>query len=248
MKLDPSIAIDFRNVSKQYILQRQKSYIVHDAVRKVLRRQRKRREFWALKDVSFQIKKGQAVAFMGGNGAGKSTLLGLVAGTVFPTLGSVQVQGRIGALLELGAGFHQDLTGRENIYLNASLLGMQREQVDEQYERIVEFSELQDFIDAPLRTYSSGMRVRLGFSVAIHINPQILIMDEVLAVGDQHFQAKCVKQIKSFRASGKTLLFVSHSPTSVKDMCDRVIWLDHGSLRADGPTGDIIAEYEKAMV
>lgn len=248
MHLDHSIAVDFKNVGKLYILQRQKSYLVRDAMRKVLRRQTRRREFWALQDVSFQIKKGQSVAFMGGNGAGKSTLLGLVAGTVFPTQGSVRVNGRIGALLELGAGFHPDMTGRENVYLNASLLGMQREEVDDRYEKIVEFSELQDFIDAPLRTYSSGMRVRLGFSVAIHIDPQILIMDEVLAVGDQHFQAKCIRQIKAFREEGKTLLFVSHSPGAVKDICERVIWLDHGKVRADGPTGVIGPEYEQAMV
>ncbi|HMP90456.1 MAG TPA: ABC transporter ATP-binding protein, partial [Kiritimatiellia bacterium] len=245
--LDSSIAIEFKGVGKHYIIQRQKSYLVRDAVRKVLRRQKRRREFWALKDVSFQIKKGQSVAFVGGNGAGKSTLLGLVAGTVFPTTGSVRVNGRIGALLELGAGFHHDLTGRENIYLNASLLGMQREEIDERYEQIVEFSELQEFIDTPLRTYSSGMRVRLGFSVAIHIDPQILIMDEVLAVGDQHFQAKCIQQIKTFRAEGKTLLFVSHNPISVKDICERVIWLDHGQLMADGPTEVVGPQYEAAM-
>jgi len=240
-------ALEFARVGKCYRLRLQKSYLVRDVVHKLLRRRARTEEFWALREVSFQIPRGQSVAFIGGNGAGKSTLLGLVAGTVFPTAGAVRVRGRIGALLELGAGFHPDLTGRENIFLNASLLGMQREEIAERMERIVAFSELADFMDAPLRTYSSGMQVRLGFSVAVHVDPQILIMDEVLAVGDQHFQHKCVQRILEFREMGRTLLFVSHSPDSVKQVCDRVIWLDHGRIHADGAPADLLPVYEKAM-
>lgn len=245
--MDPSSVISFDQVGKRYYLRRQKRYLVHDAVRKLTFRRPPMDEFWALRDVSFQIKKGEAVAFVGGNGAGKSTLLGLVAGTLFPTLGHIHVRGRIGALLELGAGFHPDLSGRENIYLNASLLGMQEEEIDACYDEVVAFSELGKFIDAPLRTYSSGMHVRLGFSVAVHVDPQILIMDEVLAVGDQHFQKKCGVRIRSFREERRTLLFVSHTPTAVQAHCDRIIWLDRGKLMADGPVKEVLPEYQKFM-
>ena len=241
------VAVEFEQVEKAYRIQRQKRFLVHDTVRKVLRKRPRGEEFRAIQGLSFKVKAGESVAFIGGNGAGKSTLLGLVAGTVFPTRGHVRVRGRIGALLELGAGFHPDLTGSENIYLNASLLGMKREQVDACFEDVVAFSELGDFIDAPLRTYSSGMNVRLGFSVAIHINPDILIMDEVLAVGDQHFQAKCRRRIDESVGSGKTVLFVSHNPTDIRRICRRVIWLDQGKLVADGDVDVILPEYEKFM-
>jgi lipopolysaccharide transport system ATP-binding protein len=240
-------AVMFSDVGKHYRLRLQKNYLLHDAVRALFRRRRKAEVFHALREVSFSVPRGQAVAFVGGNGAGKSTILGLIAGTVFPSTGTVRVCGRIGALLELGAGFHPDLTGRENIYLNASLLGMQRVDVDERVERIVEFSELKDFMDAPLRTYSSGMQVRLGFSVAVHLDPQILIMDEVLAVGDQHFQHKCIRRVREFREMGRTLLFVSHSPDAVRQICDRAIWLDQGRVRADGTPDDVLPHYEKVM-
>jgi len=239
------VAIRLRDVSKLFILRKQKPFLVHDAIKRITGR-RTGEEFWALKGISADIRKGESVAIIGGNGAGKSTLLSLVAGTVNPTSGTIEVYGRVGALLELGAGFHPDLTGRENIYLNASLLGLQREQVEAQFRKIVNFSELHDFIDVPLRNYSSGMQVRLGFSVAIHINPQILLMDEVLAVGDAHFQNKCYNRIKGFQERGKTLLFVSHSPDSVKKLCRRVIWLDHGHIRMDGPAKEVVDAYVKA--
>lgn len=237
--------ISFQAVSKCYMLRTKKQYLVHDLARKVLKRRKRVEPFWALRDVSFNVRSGEAVAFVGGNGAGKSTVLSLVAGTVFPTSGHIHVRGRIGALLELGAGFHPDMTGRENIYLNASLLGMSQDQIDEHYEAIIAFSELGQFIDAPLRTYSSGMQVRLGFSVAIHIDPDVLIMDEVLAVGDQHFQKKCQRRIDALREQNKTLLFVSHSPDAVRQICRRVIWLDQGRLVADGDVDVILPEYEK---
>jgi lipopolysaccharide transport system ATP-binding protein len=238
--------IEFQGVSKRYFLMTKRPFLVHDAVRRLIGRRKKGREFWALKDASFQIRKGETVALIGGNGAGKSTSLGLVARTITPTSGVVHVRGRIGALLELGAGFHLDLTGRENIYLNASLLGLQRGEVERQFDSIVAFSELEEFIDSPLRTYSSGMHVRLGFSVAVHINPEILLMDEVLAVGDQSFQHKCTDRIQQFKNDGKTLLFVSHNPKSVRMLCNRVIWLDHGKVRMDGPTEEVLPAYEKA--
>lgn len=240
------VAVRLNSVSKRYFLQKQKPFLVHDAIRRLLGR-RSGEEFWALRDVSFEIRQGESVALMGGNGAGKSTTLGIVARTIRPTTGTVEVNGRIGALLELGAGFHPDLTGRENIYLNASLLGLNREEVERQFRKIVVFSELIDFIDVPLRNYSSGMHVRLGFSVAIHINPDILLMDEVFAVGDAHFQRKCIERVMAFKKAGKTLLFVSHNPDSVKQLCERVIWLDHGRIRADGPTGEILPAYAQAM-
>lgn len=241
-------AIIFTNVGKRYYLhRRQQNFILHDAIRRVLGSRKHLEEFWALKDVSFEIPFGQSVAFIGSNGAGKSTLLGLVAGTVYPTVGDARVCGRVGALLELGAGFHYDLTGRENVFLNASLLGMHRSEVEELYEQIVDFSELRDFMDIPLRNYSSGMQVRLGFSVAIHTDPEILIMDEVLAVGDQHFQQKCIKRVQEFRDKKRTLLFVSHGIDAITTLCERVIWLDHGQVRMDDLTPKVLPEYQKAM-
>lgn len=239
--------IEFSGVSKRYAMPGQKKYLVREAMRKVVRRRKASHEFWALRDISFRVCPGESIAFIGGNGAGKSTLLGLVAGTLFPTSGQIRVRGRIGALLELGAGFHPDLNGRENIFLNASLLGMSEGQIHHLYQDIVDFSELEDFIEAPLRTYSSGMRVRLGFSVAIHVNPDILIMDEVMAVGDQHFQGKCMERIRAYRSGGKTLLFVSHSPEAVMSVCQRVIWIDHGRVRMDGPTDHVLPAYCAAM-
>jgi ABC-type polysaccharide/polyol phosphate transport system ATPase subunit len=202
-------------------------------------------DFWAIRELNLSISPGESVAVVGGNGAGKSTLLGLIAGTIAPTRGRVTVSGRVGALLELGAGFHPDLTGRENVYLNASLLGLQREEAEAQFAPIVAYSELQDFIDVPLRNYSSGMQVRLGFAVAIHIHPEILIMDEVMSVGDQSFQNKCIKSIRQFQDDGKTLLFVSHSPQQVAQLCRRVIWLEHGRLKMEGETGEVLAAYQQ---
>lgn len=240
-------AVRLERVSKRYVLHKQKPFLVHDVARRILGK-RSGEEFWALHDVSFEVRRGEAVALMGGNGAGKSTTLGIVARTIRPTSGAVEVYGRVGALLELGAGFHPDLTGRENIYLNASLLGLGRDEVERQFRKIVAFSELFDFIDVPLRNYSSGMQVRLGFSVAIHIQPDILLMDEVFAVGDAHFQRKCIERVMAFKEAGKTLLFVSHNPDSVRRLCERVIWLDHGRVRADGPTDDILKAYAQAMI
>ena len=200
-------------------------------------------DFYALKNVSFQVDEGERVAIVGRNGAGKSTLLSLVCGLAVPEKGRVEVNGRIAALLELGSGFHPDLTGTENVYLNASLLGFTRARTEALFDSIVDFSGVGEFIDEPLRTYSSGMLVRLAFSVALNLEPSILIIDEVLAVGDQAFQEKCFEKVLEFRESGKTLLCVSHSPAILLKLCDRALWLDHGELMMDGKALDVLQAY-----
>lgn len=193
-------------------------------------REMKERRFLALKEVSFEIFRGERVGFIGPNGAGKSTILSLIAGVLVPNKGVVKVDGRVSPLLELGAGFHHELTGRENIYLNGILLGMRQEEVAERFESIVQFSELGQFIEQPIRTYSSGMMARLGFSVAIHINPEILLIDEVLAVGDEHFRKKSFDKIMEFKEQGTTIVLVSHDLVSIEKMCDRVIWMERGQV------------------
>jgi ABC-type polysaccharide/polyol phosphate transport system ATPase subunit len=200
--------------------------------------------FWALRNVSFTIHEGENVAIVGANGAGKSTLLSLVAGLSFPDEGKLKVDGRVAALLELGSGFHGDLTGRENIHLNASLLGLSRRRTTGLLEQIIDFSGLGDFIDEPIRTYSSGMIVRLAFSIAVNVEPNFLIIDEVLAVGDRAFQSKCYDKIRELRGQGKTLLCVSHATTMVQELCERALWLDHGELMMDGSVRDVVAAYE----
>jgi ABC-type polysaccharide/polyol phosphate transport system ATPase subunit len=201
--------------------------------------------FYALKDVSFHVERGEGVAVIGSNGAGKSTLLGLVAGLSVPDEGSVSVSGRVAALLELGSGFHPDLTGAENVRLNASLIGLTAKRTAEVFDEIVDFSGVREFISEPLRTYSSGMIMRLAFAVAVHCDPEVLIIDEVLVVGDQAFQAKCFDKIHQFRREGKTLLCVSHSPAMVRALCDRAIWLEHGKLVLSGSASQVLEAYGK---
>ena len=205
---------------------------------------RKRDVFYALKDVSFRISERETVAVVGCNGAGKSTLLSLVAGLAAPTSGKVGVKGRVAALMQLGSGFHPDLTGRENVRLNAALLGLTRAQTNAAFDSIVEFSGIGDFIDEAVRTYSSGMMMRLAFSVAVNVNPDILIVDEVLMVGDQAFQAKCLERIDRFRKEGKTLLFVSHNLAVVRQICARALWLDRGELILDSSVEGVLDAYE----
>jgi ABC-type polysaccharide/polyol phosphate transport system ATPase subunit len=200
-------------------------------------------DFYALKDVSFQIGDGENVAIVGRNGAGKSTLLSLVCGLAIPEKGTIEVNGKIAALMELGSGFHPDLTGIENVYLNASLLGFTRARTKKLFESIVDFSGLAEFINEPLRTYSTGMVLKLAFSVAMNLEPSILIIDEVLAVGDHAFQEKCFEKIIEFRHSGKTLLCVSHSTAILAQLCDRALWLDHGELMMDGKAADVLQAY-----
>jgi ABC-type polysaccharide/polyol phosphate transport system ATPase subunit len=201
-------------------------------------------EFCALKKISFRLNRGESLALIGANGAGKSTLLSLVAGLVPPDRGTVGVQGRIAALLELGSGFHPDLTGEENIRLNAALLGVGRKLIGQILPHIVEFSELGDVMGEPLRTYSTGMVMRLAFSVAINVDPDIVLIDEVLAVGDSAFQAKCFQKVLDFRRNGKTILCVSHAAGMVQQLCSRALWLDHGEIILDGPVSDVSDAYE----
>jgi ABC-type polysaccharide/polyol phosphate transport system ATPase subunit len=235
-------AIEFKNVSKFFPWHSGRMLLRHGFVNWLRGRDRDR--FCALKNVSFQLEEGEGMAVVGSNGAGKSTLLGLVAGLATPDTGAVTVNGRIAALLELGAGFHPDLTGVENIRVNASLMGLSRRRTEEMFDQIVEFAGIGDFIGETLRTYSTGMIMRLAFSVAINMDPQILLIDEVLAVGDQAFQAKCFKRIHEFRHAGKTLLCVSHAAGMVQELCDRAIWLDRGELMMSGRIRDVIAAYE----
>src|SRR5260370_5641980 len=201
-------------------------------------RPQKRDVFYALKNVSFRLEPGHSMAIIGGNGAGKSTLLSLVAGLSQPNAGRVSVTGKVAALLELGSGFHPDLTGRENVSLNASLLGLSRKRAEECFGAIVEFSGIGDFIEEPIRTYSSGMIMRLAFAVAVNIDPDILIIDEVLAVGDQSFQAKCFEKISGVKNAGKTLLFVSHTPEMGRQLCDPALWPHHGQAIMGGNPAD----------
>lgn len=198
-----------------------------------------------LKNVNLEIKKGETVALIGVNGSGKSTLLKLMTKIIYPTNGNIITNGKLTSLLELGAGFHPDFTGRENIYFNASIFGLTAREIDARVQEIIDFSELGEFIEAPVRTYSSGMYMRLAFSVAINVDADILLIDEILAVGDQHFQDKCFAKLEELKKSDKTIVIVSHSLGSVKKLCDRAIWLYNGEIRKDGDTKEVIDEYLK---
>ena len=204
-------------------------------------------EFWALRNIDIESPTGKVVGVIGRNGAGKSTLLKVLAGGIKPIEGKVEVNGRIAPLIELGAGFDPELTGRENTYLNGTILGCTNKEITQKIDQIIDFSELGEFIDAPLRTYSSGMIARLGFAIATDVDPDILIVDEILGVGDDAFQAKCKKRIENFRSKGVTILFVSHDLNQVEEICDWVYWLDHGQVRANGAPKHVVSEYRKFM-
>ena len=234
--------LELQDVGKRYFLHH-KRQLVAQRLKTQLRNGRE--SFWALRHVDLRVDSGESVAIIGPNGAGKSTLLSIAVGVANPTEGTVVQRGRVAALLELGSGFHPDLTGRENIHLNASLLGYSRASVQERLETVIDFAGIPEFIDEPLRTYSTGMMARLGFSVAIHLDPDILVLDEVLAVGDQEFQKKCMDRILEFQRQGKTLLFVSHAPASVESLCQRAVWLEHGHVRRDGPVAEVLTEYKE---
>ncbi|MDD3604119.1 MAG: ABC transporter ATP-binding protein [Kiritimatiellae bacterium] len=235
-------AIEARNLGKCYRVRGMGPPTLAGAVKGLFCR-RKKEDFWALQGLDFDVQPGKTVGVIGPNGSGKSSLLGLVTGTIFPTTGHVKTSGRIASLLELGAGFHPDLTGRENVYLNAAILGMKREDIRRRMDHIIEFSGLKDFMDQPVKHYSSGMYVRLGFAVAIEMDPDILLIDEVLAVGDLAFQLKCLDRIRDFQRRGKTLLFVSHALQTVEDFCDEVFLIHHGKLVARGDPSDTILQY-----
>jgi ABC-2 type transport system ATP-binding protein len=204
-------------------------------------------QFWALRDVSVEIPEGQTLGLLGSNGAGKTTLLKVIAGILRPNEGQVITRGRIATLLALGAGFHSELTGRENVYLNASILGLSRAQIEGLFDEIVAFAELEDFMDTQVKFYSSGMYVRLGFAVAVHVDPAILLVDEVLAVGDIAFQRKCIDRVKAFQEEGRTIVFVTHDPALVLRICDRAIMLEHGEVKVAGDPEDVVRDFRLAM-
>ena len=233
-------AIRLENLSKRYLIHHKRQLV---AQRVWKRRQNVAEPFWALRDVSFAVKGGETVGIVGHNGAGKSTLLEIVAGTSSPTTGRVERSGKIAAMLEVGTGFHADLTGAENIHLDAALLGMSKTELQRKFDSIVEFSGIADFIDEPARTYSTGMLSRLGFAVAVHFEPEILILDEVLSVGDRAFLRQCAKEIDRLVNAGSLALVASHNLDVVAALCSRVIWLDHGRVKSDGPAGEILLGY-----
>jgi len=238
-------AIVFDQVWKSFSLHAGQM-LIRDRLKHLLRR-RRTEKFHALREISLAVGHGESVAVIGHNGAGKSTLLNLATGLCRPDRGRVEVHGRIAALLDLGAGFHPDLTGAENVRINAALLGLARRDVRQKFDEIVAFAEIGEFIHEPLRTYSSGMQMRLAFSVAVSVDPDILIIDEVLGVGDLAFQAKCRERILRFRQMGKTILCVSHASATLQDFCTRAIWLDHGRIVDDGPVPRLLEAYKIAM-
>lgn len=243
------IMINVKNVSMRFNLGIEKGFSIKQGFVDMFNKEKKHKkkeEFWALRDVNFQVKKGEVIGFIGSNGAGKSTLLKIVAGVMKPTKGRVDSYGNICPMIELGAGFDPQLTARENIYLNGAVMGYTKELIDSKFNEIVEFSELKDFLDVPVQNFSSGMVARLAFSIATIVEPEILIVDEILSVGDIAFQAKSERKMLSMINGGTTVLFVSHSIEQIKKMCDRVVWLDHGKMIKMGGK-EICDEYKKYM-
>ncbi len=236
-----SIIVD--NVYKTFNVYLDKANTIKEKLMFFKRNKKEQRE--VLKGINLTINKGEAVALIGVNGSGKSTLLKLMTKIIYPNKGKIITNGKLTSLLELGAGFHPDFSGRENIYFNASIFGLTKKEIDDRLEQIIEFSELKNYIDNPVRTYSSGMYMRLAFSVAINVDADILLIDEILSVGDQHFQEKCLKKMKELKEQGKTMIFVTHSMESVKQLCDRAIWLYEGKIRMDGDTNKVVEEYIK---
>ncbi|HMU93335.1 MAG TPA: ABC transporter ATP-binding protein [Anaerolineales bacterium] len=243
----PEDVIRLEGVSVLYRKPGEKIRTFKEYAIRILQRRIQFKEFRALNDINLTIQKGEIFGVVGNNGAGKSTLLKVVSRVLIPTEGRVWIKGVVTPLLELGAGFHPELTGRENIMLNGTILGHPRREIEEHMDEIIEFSELGDFIDSPLRTYSSGMYARLGFAAATTWEPDILLLDEVLSVGDESFRKKCEARMRGFRNGKTTSIMVSHSMESVMNLCQRVAWLDHGTVRAVGPAVDIVAEYRKAQ-
>ena len=237
--------LELKKVSKKYRIRRETD-TNGSFLGKLLSLRKRREDFWALKEISFNVRRGEALGIIGHNGAGKSTILKLLSRITTPSAGEMMINGRLSALIEVGAGFHPELTGRENIYLNGSILGMLRREITEKLDSIVDFAELRQFIDTPVKRYSSGMYVRLGFSIAAHLDPDILLLDEVLAVGDAAFQEKCIQRITELKKSGTTIIFISHDLRAVQKLCDRVILLKKGQIAADGEPRETIALYESS--
>src|SRR5438309_4839120 len=247
--------LEARNISKEYVLGRntRRSDNFREALmrslKKPFRARRKQEEsspknFWALRDVSFDVQQGETLGVIGRNGAGKSTLLKIASRITDPTEGFMKLRGRLASLLEVGTGFHPELTGRENIFLNGAILGMRRSEIMSKFDEIVEFSEIEKFLETPVKHYSSGMYVRLAFSVSAHLDPEILLVDEVLAVGDLAFQKKCLGKMGEVARGGRTILFVTHQMNQIRRLCERVFWIDAGCIRAAGPPGEVISAYE----
>lgn len=243
--MNPDNAIEIRNLCKSFKIQYDRAHDLKSLA--VIHHRHKAQTLDVLKNINLDIQKGETVGLIGSNGSGKSTLLKLMTKIYYPTSGTVETNGKLTSLLELGAGFHPDFTGRENIYFNASIFGLTKKEIDDRVDEIIEFSELGDFIDEPIRTYSSGMYMRLAFSVAINVDAEILLIDEILAVGDQHFQDKCYAKLHELKNSDKTIVIVSHSLDVVKDLCDRAIWLYKGTFRLDGDPAYVIDEYLKQL-
>ena len=239
--------ITVNNVSMRFNLAEEKTDTLKEYFLKMLTGKLHFNEFLALKNVSFSIEKGESVALIGSNGSGKSTMLKILAGVLYPSEGNVQINGSIAPLIELGAGFDMDLTARENIYLNGAVLGYDHDFMEQNFREIMDFSLLWDFVDVPVKNYSSGMVARLGFAIATIVKADILVVDEILAVGDFKFQEKCKARMEKMMGEGTTLLFVSHSEEQVKELCSRAIWLDHGKLMADGPTEQVYQQYAEKM-
>ena len=231
------------NVYKSFNVYLDKANTLKEKLLFFTRNKKEKRE--VLKGINLKIKQGEAVALIGVNGSGKSTLLKLMTKIIYPNKGKIVTNGKLTSMLELGAGFHPDFSGRENIYFNASIFGLTRKEIDERINKIIEFSELEEFIDNPVRTYSSGMYMRLAFSVAINVDADILLIDEILSVGDQHFQEKCFAKMKELKDEGKTMVFVTHSMHSVKEFCTRAVWLHEGEIKMDGGTQEVTEEYLK---
>jgi ABC-type polysaccharide/polyol phosphate transport system ATPase subunit len=242
----PEPVVEFQGVSKSYPIYEKPGDRLTELLS--LNRASRHRDFWALRDVTFDIKRGETFCIIGENGSGKSTLLQIVAGILQPSSGSARIKGRVAALLELGSGFNPEFTGRDNVYLNAAILGLSSAEIDRRYKDIEAFAEIGEFINQPVKTYSSGMVVRLAFAVAIHVDPEILLVDEALAVGDIYFRQRCMRKVHDLRTKGVTILFVSHAIGDVKAIGDRTMWLDHGSIREIGVTDAVIAKYLAAMV
>ena len=238
--------VSVKNISLKFKMEQNRANSLKEFCVRWLKRDLKSEDFWALTDVSFDVEKGDVIGIIGHNGAGKSTLLKVISGIMKPTKGTIEAHGNIVPMLELGAGFDMELSGRENIYLNGAILGYSEEFLNEKYDEIVAFSELGNFIEAPLRTYSSGMLARLAFSVACIVEPEILIVDEILSVGDADFQEKSRARMMELMTGGTTVFFVSHSLKQIREMCNKVVWLEHGKIQAVGKTGEICDKYEGA--
>jgi len=238
-----NIMIHLDHVSMRFNMSHDRIDSIKEYIIRLVKRQLFFDEFWALKDVSFDVKRGEVLGLIGLNGAGKSTLLKIVAGVLKPSSGTVTVNGSIAPLIELGAGFDPDLTARENIYMNGAVLGYNKAYMQKHYEEIIEFAELWDFVDVPVKNFSSGMYARLGFAIATLVKPEILIVDEILGVGDFQFQEKCKRRIHELMSGGTTVLMVSHDNDTIKDFCNRVVWLEHGQVREIGPADEVCDRY-----